>query len=160
AHGLPMTFSGCMRSSGVADRAEQFVEAEVADEAFVRPVATQGDRTLAASLTLMRPAATQEESQAFGGVPVDTPELDRGVARAGVVAPPPQDRVQLFDHLADVPHPRPASPVRRLSDAFPHCVHRLRAWPAEEVGLALEVRTHDAQMAPQEFEALASHRQL
>ena len=49
-----MVFSRCMRASGVAYRAKQFVESEVIDEAGVGPVQVEEGSVLQASRCAMR----------------------------------------------------------------------------------------------------------
>ena len=78
-----------MRSSRVADGAEQFVEAESKDEAFVGPVAPPADRMTITSPTLMAASAAEEPDETLSNVSVDAAEVARGVARTEVVTPPP-----------------------------------------------------------------------
>src|SRR5688500_6475956 len=92
AHGLPMTFSGCMRSSGRAVGAEQFVDAVFADETIVRPCKVRSDQRSVSATALMAAPAAQERPQAGRHITVDGVEMTGSVARAEVVAPPPQNR--------------------------------------------------------------------
>src|SRR3972149_3844206 len=108
-----MVFSRRMRSSRVANRTEQLVEAVLFHETPVRPLPNlERAPSPAASIP-------QQPHQAPFHIAIDLSELLRRVACPEVVAPAAQHGVEHPDHLPDVPHPRPAPARRELPDPGP-----------------------------------------
>src|SRR3990172_10771216 len=148
-----MVFSCSMRGSRIADRAQQLVQAMLFNKATVRPIG-HAERSSAGFPTPVTATLGQQAHQAFTDVAVNLVELVRRVARTEVTTPSTQNGIQNPNHLSDVLHPRPAPPFGEIVDLGADRLHRALRWPAEQVASALEVRTHDPQVAAQELQAV------
>src|SRR5436190_1981795 len=109
-------------------------------------------------------AFDQETAQTIDHVRVEVVELLVGVPGAEVLAPTPDDRIEIGDHLADV---RVASPPRGLlPHALPNALHRALRRPAmKEVELLLLSFPYPSahslvQMAAEEVEAFFAIEEL
>src|SRR5262245_42748610 len=106
-----MVFSCRVHLAWMADGPDESVEPEVRSEACRGPL-TQGERPTA-------PAAhvSKQPDQPLVHVPVHLLELQRGVSRAEVVAPAPQDGIEEIDHLPDILQSSPAAAVCQPPDS-------------------------------------------
>src|SRR5712691_101958 len=149
-----MVFSCRIHLAGIADGPDKSVEPEICREARRGPLAQEERPTAPAAHVSKQP------DQPLIHVAVYLLKLQRGVSRAEVVAPAPQDGIEEIDHLLDVLQPRPATAVSQLPDSRADAVHRPRGRPPEQVLAPLEVREHDVQVASQEDESLLAEPKL
>src|SRR4051812_41011380 len=113
-----------MRTSRVANGAQQLIETVFFDQTTMRPVTRTERLTSGPPTALATPS--QQLQQPLADEAIHLVELARGVARAKVAAPSAQHRVEFPDDLADVGHARPIARTGEVADAGADGVHRLR----------------------------------
>src|SRR5260221_6623502 len=117
-----LTWLRCLR---IADRARELVQAQPV-QPLLRPlVSLPGAQVPAAFLDQKTPQRPRD-------VPVGLTELDGSVAGAEVVSPAAQQRVQVREHVTDIPHSG-AVAASAGTDLLPEPLHRPGRGPAVQV---------------------------